>query len=82
MSRRRLLRYIEELESLEDDKLVHQERDHLTWDWRYAEADAKAAYKNWAVKCDPESYAVYRAYADQADAAQDVLAASGRQVIA
>jgi hypothetical protein len=44
MSRRRLLRYIEELESLEDDKLVHQERDHLTWGWRDAEADAKAAY--------------------------------------
>jgi hypothetical protein len=82
MSRRRLLQYIEELETLEDYKLSHRQRDPLIDDWRDAAADAAAAYEKWEVARDSASYAVYRAYADQADAAQDALAASRGRVIA
>jgi hypothetical protein len=44
--------------------------------WFEAELQAVAAYRRWARDHEPESYAIYRAYADRADAAQDELAAA------
>jgi len=44
--------------------------------WRLAEDDATRAYAEWRRLRDARSYAVYRASADRADAAQDELAAS------
>ena len=82
MSRRRLFQYIEELESSEDHALGYGQSDPLMEHWRDAEADAAAAYEMWALDRDPESYAVYRAYADQADAAQDALGSTRGRVIA
>ena len=42
--------------------------------WRAAAAEAKLAYEAWRTSRDAGSYAVYRASADRADAAQDALA--------
>jgi hypothetical protein len=75
MTRRRLLQYIEEIEFAQDWVVSNPEPDPLTASWLDAEADAQAAYEAWSCDRDPESYIVYRAYADQADAAQDALAA-------
>ena len=50
--------------------------EDLMLDWMEAEFDAVVAYDCWAQKGDRDSYAVYLAYADQADAAQDALAAA------
>lgn len=41
--------------------------------WFRAEADAREAYALWTRRRDRDSYAVYRACADRADAAQDEL---------
>jgi hypothetical protein len=55
--------------------------DLLMQDWLEAELIAVAAYRRWSRDHNPASYAIYRACADQADAAQDVLAmASGTGV--
>jgi hypothetical protein len=43
--------------------------------WRIAAEEARAAYADWRVRRDRDSYAVYRACADRADAAQESLAA-------
>jgi hypothetical protein len=43
--------------------------------WRIAADEARAAYAEWCARRDRDSYAVYRAYADRADAAQASLAA-------
>jgi hypothetical protein len=42
--------------------------------WRAAAAEANAAYEDWRARRDAGSYAVYRACADRADAAQHALA--------
>jgi hypothetical protein len=82
MTPRRLMEYMEELTSTGDYVLSHPHPDPLTASWLDAEADAVAAYEMWSVEGDAESYAVYRAYADQADAAQDALAAAHGRAIA
>jgi hypothetical protein len=82
MTRRRLFQYIEQLDSTDDHLLCDPHLDPLTESWVDAESDAVAAYEMWALDRDPESYAVYRAYADQADAAQDALAATMGRLIA
>jgi hypothetical protein len=43
--------------------------------WRIASEEARAAYAEWSSRRDRDSYFVYRAYADLADAAQASLAA-------
>jgi hypothetical protein len=48
--------------------------DALLTTWRAAAADAREAYADWHRRRDRESFAVYRAFADRADAAQDALA--------
>jgi hypothetical protein len=42
--------------------------------WRTAEAEAVRAYEAWRSSRSAEDYAVYRACAARADAAQDALA--------
>jgi hypothetical protein len=59
------------------EAIVGVEHDPL-FDWRLAELDAADAYTHWRRSKDAESYAVYRACADRADAAQDALVASAR----
>jgi hypothetical protein len=48
--------------------------DALLIAWRAAAGDAREAYGAWRRRRDAESFAVYRASADRADAAQDALA--------
>jgi hypothetical protein len=43
--------------------------------WRIAADEARTAYAEWRARRDRDSYAVYRACADRADAAQASLAA-------
>ncbi len=43
--------------------------------WRTAADEARAAYADWRARRDLDSYAVYRASADRADAGQASLAA-------
>ena len=45
----------------------------LAW---HAADEAHAAYADWRARRDRDSYAVYRACADRADAAQETLAAA------
>jgi hypothetical protein len=58
-------------------------RRALTWSadydaWSDARDDALQAYARWRAVPTAESYAVYRAAQDRADAAQDTLAQSRR----
>jgi hypothetical protein len=48
--------------------------DGLYGAWRIAEAEAVRAYAAWTASHAAEDYAVYRACASRADAAQDALA--------
>lgn len=76
-----LIQLIRDLESNDVYALSHEHPDPLTASWLDAEADAIAAYEQWSFEGGEEPYAVYLAYADQADAAQDALAAaSGRRL--
>jgi hypothetical protein len=45
--------------------------------WDAARTDARRAYDAWRSRPGPEGYCIYRAAADRADAAADVLAAAG-----
>lgn len=70
MTRRNLQQCIQELDRADGEyALIHPHGDPLVASWLDAESDAVAAYETWARDGDDESYAVYRAYADQADAA-------------
>lgn len=51
------------------------DRDQLFAIWAVARAEANLAYDEWAASPGPETYAIYRAAEDRADAAQDGLAA-------
>jgi hypothetical protein len=48
--------------------------DGLHGAWAIAEAEAVRAYETWRASRSAEDYAVYRACAARADAAQDALA--------
>jgi hypothetical protein len=52
--------------------------DELTYVWREAEAEARRAYEDWGRSPGRVAFAVYRALQDQADAAEDELAARSR----
>jgi hypothetical protein len=82
MTHRRLLQSLEGLDCADDYVTSAGALDPLTASWLDAEDDAIAAYDAWSRDRDQESYAVYRAYADQADAAQDALAAASGRAIA
>jgi hypothetical protein len=78
---RRLIHYIENFDSPSGYLLSDPNLSPLVASWNDAESHAVAAYEIWAFERDRESYAVYRAYADQADAAQDRLAAASGGVV-
>lgn len=48
--------------------------DELLTVWSAAETEASDAYELWRRQHTSESYSIYRAAADRADAAQDILA--------
>ena len=52
--------------------------DELTYVWREAAAEARRAYDDWGRSPGRAAFAVYRALQDQADAAEDELAATAR----
>jgi hypothetical protein len=54
--------------------LPRLDRDQLFAVWTVARAEANLAYDVWATSPGPETYAIYRAAEDRADAAQDGLA--------
>jgi hypothetical protein len=53
--------------------------DPLVLAWRSAARNATRALEAWRLTGGARAYAVYRALADQADAAQDALEASARR---
>jgi hypothetical protein len=78
MSERRLHQLLERLDSLDELIFRAPPQDPLMASWLEAELDARDAYEHWRLNRDPESYAVYRACADRADAAQDALASTSK----
>jgi len=78
MSERRLHQLLERLDSLDELIFRAPPQDPLMASWLEAELDARDAYEHWRRSRDPESYAVYRACADRADAAQDALASTSK----
>ena len=50
------------------------DRDQVYAIWTVARAEANLAYDTWAGFPGPDTYAIYRAAEDRADAAQDALA--------
>jgi hypothetical protein len=76
MSHKRLRTFLEGLSGGGDFVLAPESAnttDTLLMTWREAMDDARAAYVHWRSTKDLESYALYRAAADRADAAQDAL---------
>jgi hypothetical protein len=57
------------------------DEDPLRCAWAAAEADAALAYDAWLEMRDGRGFAVYRAAADRAGAAQDALAAASLSMI-
>jgi hypothetical protein len=60
------------------DALTAFEPDPLETTWHEATLDARSAWERWKREPSADAYVVYRAFADQADAAQDALAARAR----
>jgi hypothetical protein len=54
--------------------LPRLDRDQVFAVWTVARAEANLAYDVWLDAPGPETYAIYRAAEDRADAAQDALA--------
>jgi hypothetical protein len=52
--------------------------ERLETTWHEATRAARSAWEHWKREPSADAYAVYRAFADQADAAQDALAARAR----
>jgi hypothetical protein len=57
-------------------------RDELFVIWSAARADANLAYDAWCASPGGDSYAVYRAAEDRADAAETALRCAARPVAA
>jgi hypothetical protein len=60
------------------DALTVFEPEPLETTWHEATRAARSAWEHWKREQSVDAYAVYRAFADQADAAQDALAARAR----
>jgi hypothetical protein len=71
---RKLFTQLEDSEAARNVEAPAWVRGELADTWRAARAEAGAAYLYWCQLCTRESYAVYRAAQDRADAAQDALA--------
>ncbi len=81
MSIRELRRLLEEIEDTHELVLPGPRSagpargaDELRATWTAARAEASVAYAAWRAHGGAHAYAVYRAAADRADAAQDALA--------
>jgi acyl-CoA reductase-like NAD-dependent aldehyde dehydrogenase len=74
MSSRDLERFLAELDGGESFLLAPDSTDALRASWREAAEAARAAYREWRRSKSLDAYAIYRACADRADAAQDALA--------
>ena len=55
---------------------VNPSDDPLQRAWREAELEARAAYDAWSASRAADDFAIYRACAGRADAAQDALASA------
>ena len=78
MSSRYLKQFLAELEGGESFVLAPDSADALRSSWQEAAAEAREAYATWRRTKSLEAYALYRACADRADAAQDALAERSR----
>ena len=80
MSRHELKDLLDQVPDTRELVLRRQPRLSVAFDaWEEARDDALDAYRAWRTAAGHESYAVYRAAQDRADAAQDVLARSQTQ---
>jgi hypothetical protein len=61
---------------------VAQRHDELYTIWSAARAEANVAYEDWCDTPGPDSYTVYRAAEDRADAAEQALAVVGAPALA
>jgi hypothetical protein len=75
MSSKHLNDFLAELDGGETFVLAPDSEDALRSSWVEAAREAREAYAHWRQSKDLASYALYRACADRADAAQDALAA-------
>jgi hypothetical protein len=77
---RQLLADVEDTRELvlrgEADDPARCEREELHAAWRAARAEANGAYDAWRRHPARDTYAIYRAAEDRADAAQDALTAA------
>jgi hypothetical protein len=78
MSFKSLRDFLAELDGGETFVLAPDSADTMLSCWQEAADEAREAYAHWRRSKDLEAYALYRAAADRADAAQDALAASRR----
>jgi len=76
MSSKSLKDFLAELEGGETFVLAPDSADTLLACWEDAADEARHAYAHWRKSKTLEAYALYRAAADRADAAQDALASS------
>ena len=58
-----------------------QQRDELFVIWSAARADANLAYDAWCASPGGDSYVVYRAAEDRADAAEGALQRAARPIV-
>ena len=58
-----------------------QRHDELFTIWSAARAEANLAYEAWCEVPGAESYSVYRAAEDRADAAEQALAMAGSELL-
>ena len=79
MSSKQLKDFLAELDGGETFVLAPDTEDSLRLSWQTAAAEARDAYAEWRRSKSLEAYALYRACADRADAAQDALAEHGRR---
>jgi hypothetical protein len=79
MSSKQLKDFLAELDGGETFVLAPDSEDSLRSSWETAAAEARDAYAEWRRSKSLETYALYRACADRADAAQDALAERGRR---
>jgi hypothetical protein len=75
MSVRELKELLEHIEDTHELVLRPADGDEVVAVWREARWEANAALTAWRAAPSPESYAVYRAAEDRADAAETSLAA-------
>ena len=66
------------LRSLHDQAMLEE----LSFVWREAQVEADFAYEDWCSRPSRQTYAVYLAARDRADAAQDGLATWARRTAA